>query len=190
MASAPSTIYNSRNSKDLIVTARRLTASCNLQQQKFKRLNSLKRTWNASRYIYNSRNSKDLIVACIRQSENTHLQQQKFKRLNSPPLAVRRRRLRINNSRNSKDLIVWLLRKCRTRRIYNSRNSKDLIVRRGQYISPTYLQQQKFKRLNSLTVSAKCMHGNLQQQKFKRLNSQHTDGRGILKSTTVEIQKT
>ena len=141
-------IYNSRNSKDLIVAA----------------------TGQPVAEIYNSRNSKDLIVEARRTRISAHLQQQKFKRLNSRTLHRYKFR-HIYNSRNSKDLIVAVFRDV-FREIYNSRNSKDLIVKTPKSRKTLNLQQQKFKRLNSPCCCLFDFGNDLQQQKFKRLNSQ------------------
>ena len=204
-------IYNSRNSKDLIVAVffphvhgvdlqqqkfKRLNSrispracASNLQQQKFKRLNSLEFDVPLRSCIYNSRNSKDLIVL----------------------LREFLPRCWIYNSRNSKDLIVLFAYNMRTIVIYNSTNSKDLIVQSYNLSTILHLQQQKFKRLNSrvhtrttktriynsrnskdlIVRRCLCSHRNdLQQQKFKRLNSHPYYAEVENRSTTVEIQKT
>ena len=120
-------IYNSRNSKDLIVEARRTRISAHLQQQKFKRLNSRTLHRYKFRHIYNSRNSKDLIVKTPKSRKTLNLQQQKFKRLNSPCCCL----FDFGNDlqqQKFKRLNSQPLREFRPLRIYNSRNSKDLIV--------------------------------------------------------------
>ena len=182
-------IYNSRNSKDLIVTQQQISARINLQQQKFKRLNSpdLRQGLGNDIYnsrnskdlivflvvpcicvIYNSRNSKDLIVLCRFSSASLYLQQQKFKRLNSQA-----------GRGNSAKII------------YNSRNSKDLIVPRRQTTrNNTYLQQQKFKRLNSplfIGEEEEPIYNSRNSKDLIVLRSYNADAE---QSTTVEIQKT